>query len=410
MEFQYSVLLFSGMLLLAIAAQPLAGKLRLPFTAVLLVVGFLFAEIITGMGHDTGIRWHNFYDLIFYIFLPVLIFEAALNLDARLLLKNLLPILVLAIPLMVLSAGIIAVCLYYGIGHPQGFPWIAALLVGALLSATDPGAVLALFKQVNAPKRLSLLVDGESLFNDATAIVMTGLLLGIATTAEAQNGVGQFVVEFLRVFIGGLLSGAWFGMMSYGLLHWIRQPVPVAVITVIMVYAGFVVSEWLFHVSGVMCVLVTGLFVGYVYREVPAGQDDRNYPVFLHKLWEYKAWIANAMLFLIAGITIQLSMFTDQWLAILIGIGGALLSRALGIFAVMPAYNLLPGVEPISRKYRVVMFLGGIRGAITMALALSLPLELPYWWTVQSIAYGVVIFTIFVQAPGMALLMRKIDL
>jgi CPA1 family monovalent cation:H+ antiporter len=406
MEIQHAIVFFMGMLLLAILVEPLAEKIRLPFSAALLLVGFISSEILVSFSIDTGIRWYNFYDLIFYVFLPILIYEAAFNMDARLLMKNIIAVLFMAIPLMMLSAGLIAVMLYYGIGHPQGFPWIAALLAGALLSATDPIAVLALFKKIGAPKRLSVLVDGESLFNDATAIVMVTLLVSLAMSSQNNFTWSAAALEFLRVFFGGVLAGLAIGSIGFMLLSRIANAISAGVISVISAYMAFILAEGVFHVSGVMAVLVVGLMMGYASRT----RQPQSSRLFMQGLWEYKSYIANALLFLISGVTIQLAMFTDQWLAIVIGIVAALMARAVVVFVCVPGLNVLPGVEQIDMKYRQIMYWGGIRGAITLALALSLPTDLPYWWTIQSIAYGVVIFTLFVQAPSMPMLLRKVKL
>jgi len=406
MEIQHVILLFMGMLLLAILIEPLAEKLRLPFSAALMLVGFVVSELLVSFSIDTGIRWDNFYDLIFFVLLPVLIFEAAFNMNARLLLKNVIPVLFLAIPLMLLSTGVIAAFLYYGIGYPQAFPWVAALLAGALLSATDPVAVLALFKKAGVPERLSILVDGESLFNDATAIVMVSLLISLATATDGDFNLQSATLDFLKIFFGGALTGGLIGLLGYFLIPRVSSSTIAGVISLISAYMAFIISEGLLHVSGVMAVLVTGLVLGYVSRN----ELTEKHHGFMQELWEYKSYIANAMLFLISGITVQIAMFTDQWLAILIGIVAALVARAIGVFLVTPGLNYLPGVEPVTSQYRVIMYWGGIRGAITLALALSLPVDTPYWWTIQSVAYGVVIFTLFVQAPTMPVLMKKLGL
>jgi len=199
----------------AVLTAPSGKRLGLPFSALLVGEGFLGSELIVALGFDLGLRWHHFHDLVFFILLPVLIFESALNIDVKLLLKNLIPIIFLAIPIMLLSTVITATLLYYGIGHPLGFPVIAALLTGAILSATDPVAVLDVFKQIKAPARLSTLVDGESLFNDATVIVLFGLFV-----AFAQMDVGSFsgldaLEEFVLVFFGGIMVGAVLGGSVY---------------------------------------------------------------------------------------------------------------------------------------------------------------------------------------------------
>lgn len=137
MQIYVSVTILILFLLMAVLTAPLSKRLGLPFSALLVIEGFLGSELIVALGFDLGLRWYHFHDLVFFILLPVLIFESALNINARLLVKNLIPIVILAIPIMLLSTMITAVLIYYGIGPPLGFPVIAALLTGAILSATD---------------------------------------------------------------------------------------------------------------------------------------------------------------------------------------------------------------------------------------------------------------------------------
>ena len=402
----HAILILSGLLLLAIAVQPLAKKLHIPFSALLVITGFAASELLVLSGIDTGIRADSFHDLIFFVFLPVLVFESAYSINARLLLKNLLPILFLAIPLMLLSTVISAALIYLGIGHPSGFPWIAALLTGALLSATDPVAVVALLRQMGVSERLALLMEGESLFNDATAIVIFGVFLAMATGVEGPMTMSTASMHFLLVFFGGLLVGTATGLLFIALSKLLREPVVKALATVISAYLSFIVAESLFHVSGVMAVLVTGLLLGY--QSQPATSDAS--PGFVQQLWEFNTYVANALVFLLMGVTITLGMFEERWLAMLIGIGGVLIARALGIFTCVPLLNRIAPIEPIKRPYQVVMFWGGLRGAVTLALALSLPTTLEYWWTIQSIAFGVVLFTLFFQATSTGPLLRHYHL
>ncbi|MEN8204475.1 MAG: sodium:proton antiporter [Pseudomonadota bacterium] len=403
---QHAILILSGLLLLAIAVQPLAHKLHIPFSALLVITGFAASELLVLSGIDTGIRADSFHDLIFFVFLPVLVFESAYSINARLLLKNLLPILFLAIPLMLLSTLVSAAVIYIGIGHASGFPWIAALLTGALLSATDPVAVVALLRQMGVPERLALLMEGESLFNDATAIVIFGVFLAMATGTEGPMTVSAASMHFLQVFFGGLLVGTVTGLLFTGLSKLLQEPVVMALATVISAYLSFIIAESMFHVSGVMAVLVTGLLLGY--RSQPATAESS--PGFVQQLWEFNSYVANTLVFLLMGITITLGMFEERWLAMLIGIGGVLAARALGIFTCVPLLNRITPIEPINRPYQVVMFWGGLRGAVTLALALSLPTTLQYWWTIQSIAFGVVLFTLFVQATSTGPLTRHYHL
>jgi CPA1 family monovalent cation:H+ antiporter len=403
MPIPHLVLMFMVMMFVAVLATPIARRFALPFGALLVVGGFAGSELAVAAGFDLGLRWYHIHDLIFYLLLPVLIFESALNLELRLLLKNLVPILVLAVPVLLLSTGVTGLLLYFGIGHPDGFPLIAGLLAGALLSATDPVAVLDLFKQVDAPKRLHVLVEGESLFNDATAIVLFGLMLSMAETGGTAVTLSETLWQFLGIFFGGIGVGIVTGLFSKLLYRLPCTAVVQGVISLIGAYCAFFVAEEVFGVSGIMAVLVTGLFLGAARRSRP-----EQYHYFLGELWTFNAYVANALIFLLMGVTVTVGMFEERWLAMLIGVGAVLAARAVGVFGILPLVSGLPGVAPIGAGYRLVMFWGGLRGAVALALALSLPLELEYWFTIQSIAYGVVLFTLFVQAPTMLPLIRRL--
>jgi CPA1 family monovalent cation:H+ antiporter len=406
MATQHAILILSGLLLLAIMIKPLAPRLHIPFSALLVIIGYVASELLVFSGFDTGIRADNFHDLIFFVFLPVLVFESAYNINVRLLLKNLLPILFLAIPVMLLSTFIAAALIYAGIGHPQGFPWIAALLTGALLSATDPVAVVALLRQMGVSERLALLMEGESLFNDATAIVVFAVFLAIATGSGGPMSLQDASLHFLKVFFGGLLVGSIGGLLFSLLVRLARETIIKALATIISAYLSFIVAEAVFHVSGVMAVLVTGLVLGYQGQATRTAASGK----FVTELWAFNAFVANTLVFLLMGVTVTLAMFEERWLAMLIGIAGVLIARALGIYTCVPLLNRLTPIETINRPYQAVMFWGGLRGAVTLALALSLPTTLEYWWTIQSIAFGVVLFTLFVQATSCTPLLKHFGL
>ncbi|MDZ7754501.1 MAG: sodium:proton antiporter [Gammaproteobacteria bacterium] len=393
------LLFITATLVMGIALEGVFARLRIPWSAGLVVVGFVASEVVTGLGGDIGLRWDAVHDIVFFVLLPVLVFEAALNLDVGQLKRHLPMILVLAVPLLLVSTAVIALLLRSAIG--PGFPWMAALFAGAILSATDPVAVLALFRKMGVSPRLAVLMDGESLFNDATAIVLAALLLGIAAGAGAPVSVAAATLEFLRVFAGGLAVGALVGGLLVVLFRVTEEPPARVGLTVSGAFLAFALAEGVLHLSGVMAVLAAGLCaaVGLNAR--------REVSRLAHQSWEVMAYLANGAVFLLMGATITVAMFSDRWLAMLMGIGAALVARGAVVFAGIPLANLLPGVEPVPAAFRPILYWGGLRGAITIALALSIPLEHPWWYTVQAIAYGVVLFTLFVQAPTMPLLLRR---
>jgi CPA1 family monovalent cation:H+ antiporter len=172
-------------------------------------------------------------------------------------------------------------------------------------------------------------------------------------------------------------------------------------------YTAYLGAEISLQVSGVMAVLACGLILGRLLRHQKTAQTPAY--AFVAQTWELLAYIASALVFLLMGVTITLSMFEERWLAMLIGIGGVLCARAVSVYSGFPLLGLMPGIRRFPAAEQGLLVWGGLRGAVTLALALSLPLELDYWWTVQSIAFGVVVFSLFVQAPTLPILIRRAD-
>jgi CPA1 family monovalent cation:H+ antiporter len=384
-------LIVMAMLLTALLLEPAARRLHLPFSAALVAGGFAGVQLITSAGFDTGLRWYHFHDLVFFVFLPALIFESAIHLNARLLLRNLLPVLLLALPFLLVSTLITAALLYYGIGHPSGFPWITALICGALLAATDPVAVTDIAKRLHVPERLLTMMEGESLTNDATTVVLFTLLVSLAVTSRNTIDVASAGLDFLVLAFGGLGVGLGTGILAGWLIRHLRQPV---VTSLLAAYGAYLIAETQLHVSGIMACLACGLWLGHRLRIIKA-----EYHPTVSDWWQNLGWLANSALFLLAGATITLNMFEERWLAMLIGIGAALVTRLFSVWSACSLASAIPGQQTISRDFKLLMTVGGLRGAVTLALVLSLPTELEGWWTVQSTAYGVVLFSLFVQAP-----------
>lgn len=388
------------LLLLTVVSQPLSRWLRMPYSSTLVLVGFAASELAVGLGVDTGIRAGGFHDLIFFVFLPILVFEAAFCIDTRLLRQNLLPVLFLATVIMLASALLTGVGVYYGIAHPTGFPWIAAFITGALLAATDPVAVVDQLKSLGAPKRLSMLIEGESLFNDATAIVLFSLFVAVALESSAPAGIPHMAWQFLLVFLGGAGVGLATGVLAVWLMRVIAHTDTQIVITILAAYGAFFMAESLLHVSGIMATLICGLVLSRQRGPMVEGPQQ-----LLVGLWQAAAHLANAFVFLLMGVTVTLAMFQERWLAMLIAIAAVLAARLVSVYAGL--WLLRPLLKPpIDKTWPPVIVWTGLRGSVALALALSLPVELEYWWTIQSIAFGVVLFSVFVQAPTARLLIR----
>lgn len=389
--------------LLGTLAAVIAPYARLPLAVILIFCGFIFSLFIEPLGIDTGIRAHNIQDLIFFIFLPALIFEAAYNMDHRLLIQQLRPILVLAIFGLLISTLLTAISVYYAIGY--GFPFVAALLTGALLSATDPVAVTAQLKELAAPKDLGTLVEGESLFNDATAIVLFSILLSLATDATASVSAYDAIIKFGLTFVGGIVVGSVCGLIAIGVCLLLNNFLSITFISLLTAYGSFYLAEHLLHVSGVMAVLMAAILIGQHQQK----KNNKQIQQGIEHVWEFIAYFFNTLIFIIMGIVITVDMFTQRWLAMLIAIAAVLVARLASVYiSASVSRHILR--KPIPKAYKPVLVWGGLRGAIAIALVLSLPVELEFWWTIQSMTFGVVLFTLLVQAPTNKWLLKKLNI
>lgn len=393
------------LLLLAFIAEPISRIVRLPYSSVLVITGYVASELAVMSGIDTGIRAENFHDLIFYVFIPLLVFESAYKINKKLLLENIVPIIILAVIGLFLTASLTALGLYYGIAHPVGFPLIAALLAGAILAATDPVAVVARLREIGVPERLSVLLEGESLFNDATAIVLFGLFISMALSLESDVTTSGVIVEFLKISVGGLATGLVTGLAAGLASKIINNTLMAGVLTLIVAYGSYLLAEELFEVSGVMSTLAAAIVMSVLLKK----ESSENAVVKIEYLWDVIGHIANAIVFIIMGVTITLAMFEERWLAMLIAIGAVLIARAISTYGSLSLLGLFQK-KPVDLRCQTVMVWGGLRGAVALALALSIPVTLDYWWTIQSIAFGVVLFSLFIQAPTIRLLVDKLGI
>ncbi|MDX2424908.1 MAG: cation:proton antiporter, partial [Cycloclasticus sp.] len=253
---------------------------------------------------------------------------------------------------------------------------------------------VAIFKQLGAPARLNALLEGESLFNDVTAIVVFTLLIGMSLNTTEVTGTTEAIVFFLKSFAGGIVVGTVVGWIAKYLYRLCSNHFGHTLLGIIAAIFTFYIAEHLLHVSGVVAVLSAGLLLGEFYRS-----EENTDNKFAAEFWELNAYIANAILFILVGVTITVSMFTGQWYAMLLGIIAATIARGLVIYGLLPAFTLIPAIVKIDSNYKNVMMWGGLRGAVSLSLALSIPTEIEAWYTVQSIVYGVVVFTLFVQTP-----------
>ena len=388
---------FLGLLVVSAAVHLAARRFKIPVTVALVVVGAVLGALGSRLGFLSGMAaLHVNPEVVFFVLLPTLIFQSAFHLDARALRENLAPTLTLAVPGLLISTAVIGGIMF------NAAPWVGvhislpeALLLGSILSATDPVAVISLFSQLGAPKRLTVLVEGESLFNDATAIVLSRIIIavmaaGVITTDTLILGS----VQFMTVFFGGLVAGWILALVAGSLIGWVdRDSFFEITVTTILAYLSFYLAEHVLGLSGVMAVVAAGVVMGGWGK----AKITPSVAGYLENFWNYMAGIANALIFLLVGLTVELSALIENLPVLFLVASAMLISRGLVIYTLVPVVGKLPGSDPIDRGYQTVMYWGGLRGGIALAIALSLPESVENRDLFVVLATGAVLFTLIVQ-------------
>lgn len=410
---------FVGLVLVALFSGIVFRKLRFPCTIGLVVVGMALYKL-GGVYEPLHLlqRVHLTPNFILYILLPTLIFDAAINLDVRELMRNVVPIFLLAAPGVLVSTAVVGLAVAKF--TPLGLN--AAMLFGALISTTDTAAVIALFNELNAPKRLGMLVDGESLFNDATAIVIfniisaivaSSLLLAHPAEAWSLSTLAAIPGEFLLVFFGGALVGAAVGWVMMQIIRFSHHdPLAEVGLTTVVAYAAFILANYYLEYSGVMAACGAGMVVNF-YGKRYLGEGMRD---AIRKFWGFAAFMANGLIFLLLGLT---QSFLIHDVGRLRDVGGAV---GVAILAVLLARVLIVGLtglacnafaKPANRitlPMQFVMWWGGLRGALPIALAVSIGAALvsPEERTlIIQLTLGIILFTILVQGTTLKKFMRR---
>lgn len=410
------------LLIVTLIVALLSRLMRIPYTLLLVIIGFLvgIVGLLSFLPHE-----HLDPNLVLYIFIPALLFEGAWNADLDRLEAEWLPIILLVIPGVVLSIFVVAVALHVGIG----LEWLLALLVGTIVAPTDPVAVIALFQQLGVPDRLRVLVEGESIFNDGTGgaayeLVLAVLLptLGLAEVSgepSFQNAPALGIMaEVLWLIFGGFLLGLGVGWLVSHLLRRIDDRLVVITITIAVAYGMYVLGTAV-STSGLLAVVGAGLVMGSYGRKhamsprtIEAADD----------VWEFINYLANSLLFLLLGFELALTNLVQSFPGIFFGVLGVLIGRVLMIYVFIPLQDVLarwwshrtlkrsPRLtrpRPIPPAWRPVMVLSGLRGALSLALVLSLPETLAQRNLLTDIVYGVILVTLLGQGLTLRVLLPR---
>ncbi|WP_417807193.1 cation:proton antiporter [Thioclava sp.] len=408
MDIVVVITVIASLFVVIAAAEPLAARLRLPYSVILAMVGVLIgmgaifflrtdltdalnpvAEAIVGL----PIRSNVF----LYVFLPTLLFQATLGMNLRRMLDDWVPILVLAVVAVVVAT----VSVGYALSWVSALPLAACLLIGAIVSTTDPSAVVSIFRSISAPRRLARIIEGESLLNDAAAIAIFGLFMSFVMLGVPDPSFSDALARFPVLIAGGAFAGWLAARIAVWLMALFgRFELAQLSISVALPYLAYIGAEQSIGASGVIAVVAAGLTLNLT---APGRLPPQSW-VNLRELWDVLAHWAGALIFILAALLIprlleevRLSDFVLVGVVVL----AAIAARAVILFALLPLLTLLKLSPAIERPYRVAILWGGLRGAVTLALALAVtesfrvPPETKR--LVGILATGFTLFTLIVQ-------------
>ncbi|MEP6754718.1 MAG: sodium:proton antiporter [Chthonomonadales bacterium] len=378
------------LLMLSVLIAMVARRLKLPYT-----VGLMAAGIgLTALGLNPEVRLTR--ELLFSVFLPPLIFESAYHIKWSELAARLTPVLTMATVGVGIAASLVAVGMHYLVGWGWGASWLFAVLI----AATDPVSVIATFKDARVTGEPRLMVEAESLFNDATAAVAYAIV--IAAVSGKSVSIGANLMSFGVSVGGGLAIGGLVGALTLFLAG--RQDEKLLDITLTMVaaYASFWIAER-FHVSGVLATLTAGLMVGNLGELGHLSDSSREAVV---SFWEVATFMVNSLVFLLIGFSVLHQRLPGIAQAIGVAILLVLIGRAAAVYGCCAVFRTPK--SKVSFPLQHVLFWGGLRGALGLALALGIPNQLPYATTVRAVTFFVVAFSIIVQGLTMTPLLKKL--
>jgi len=380
------------LLLVATTVALLSRRLRIPYVTGLVLAGLAIAEFLPG--HRIGLES----SLILNLFLPILLFEAAINTDISRLRSTIKPIAMLAVPGVIVATGMTAA----GLRFALNLYWISALLLGTILAITDTVSVIAVFKEVAVPARLTTIVEGESLLNDGVALVLFNLILQAHKTGSVSLSDG--LQQFFIVIVGGSLVGLAIGYLSAGLMVRSDDNLSGILLTVAVALGAYQVGHFI-EVSGVVAVVVAGLWIGNVGLSHRVSASSR---VTLYSFWDYAGFGVNTFIFLLIGVEVDLPTLWQTFPAVLVAILAYQAGRVLSVYPLIALVNRFD--RPISMRWQHVLFLGNIKGSLSMALALTLPASLLGRGYLIAIVFGSVLLSLVLQGLSLPWIVQRLNL
>ncbi|MBI2395014.1 MAG: cation:proton antiporter [Deltaproteobacteria bacterium] len=390
---------FIVLLAVATAVALAARRFRFPYTVALVLAG-----LVLGATHAFAPP-HLTKDLLYSVFLPGLLFEAAFHLEFSRFWQNKIAILALAVPgvaLAIVATAAMLVPVANALHFVEGFGVIHGMVFAALIAATDPIAVVALFKSLGAPKRLAILVEGESLLNDGTSVVLFTLVL--AWAEGVSLGASRAALSFVEVVGLGLAVGAAIGFGASKVIQMVDDPMIEITLTTLAAYGSFLAAEQL-HYSGVMATVVAGMLCGNYAATTGMSPSTR---IAVESFWQYVAFALNSCVFLLIGFEVQFEAMLASWKAIVVAWFAVTAARAFVIYGV--SLLLKRSRESFPWSWSAVLTWGGLRGGLSMVLVLALPTTFPFRDLLVNMTFGVVILSILVQGLTIGPLLRRLGL
>jgi CPA1 family monovalent cation:H+ antiporter len=388
--------------LVANISQFVSKKVGFPYSILLVLTGALLH-----LGRDVITVFKDFAltpELLFFIFLPPLLFESAFHLDFRKLKKDALVISVFATAGVVLTALVVGLGLYSTLGIPF---WIS-LLFAAIISSTDPIAVIAIFKDIGVPKRLLQMLDTESMLNDGTSIIFSKIILSILSVGFAGESLIWTGANFIYVVLGAVFFGGLVAILATYFIKRLKNEMLIEVtITLLVAFTTFIVAEEFLQVSGVVATVASGIFLGNIGIQ----KFSPRVKHFVTEFWEYVAFIANSFVFLLVGLTFGFELVFTNYTSIIIAYLLVLAGRAFSIYSLSIIYNKFAPENKIPATWMHVLNWGGLRGALPIAVVLALPENVAYKAELLTITVGVVILSLVINGLSIKLLLRflKVD-
>lgn len=409
-----------------------AKRVKLPHTVFLVIMGIALGVLGQVPFFEFFREFHLTPELLFFLLLPTLIFESAYNMNARRLVEDTKIVLLLSVLSLLVSTAIVG-ALLYAVLALLGFavPFAVTLLFGALISATDPVAVLALFKEYGAPRRLSLIFEGESLFNDATSVAL--FLVVLEVVLVGYNGfttVGLGILSFTVMIVGGIFFGAFMGGLFAKLVGWTRENETASItLTIVLAHTTFIFAELIsshlhigdfeVRISSIIATTIASLIMGNYGRSKINPRAEE----FVEKLWGQFAFMANSVIFILIGILFVSVPFNDPIILMTVTLTILIVAfaRAVSIYPIAGAFNFFAKKEDrVPRSWQHLLSWGSLRGALAVTMVLLIPedLYIPNWALtsvtprefILSLTVGCIFATLFIKATTIQSFMRKLRL